>query len=158
MSFCQTKCTAYLGNNNIGLASTESVLQYSQGFFASQMPKNQHLQGCYTQEETFEMAQSLGLDMSDDIQTDPEPVFTCYSSTSSRSSTFISNFQDLSVNTTKPVNESDCGTVEEATSVNANLTVRGLEKTVDRMVQKIYQEKYRFDSVYHPKRADTGLY
>ena len=158
MSFRQTKCTAYIGNNNIGLASTESVSQYSQGFIASQKPKNQHLQGCSTQGETFEMAQSLGLDMSDDIQTDPEPVFTCNASTSSRSPTFVSNFQDLSVNTTKPVNESDCSTVEEATSVNANLTVRGLEKTVDRMVQKIYQEKYRFDSVYHPKRADTGLY
>lgn len=155
MSFHQTKCTAYIGNDNIGLESTESGLPYSQGFIASQMPKNL---GCYTQDETFGMAQPLVQDMSDDIQTDPDLGFTHTSSTSSRSPTIISNFQDLSVNTTKPVNDSEYSTVEEATPVNANLTAQRLEKTVDRMVQEIYQGKYRFEFVYHPKRQTKGLY
>lgn len=158
MNFHQTKCTAYRGNDNIGLASRESASPYSRGFSASQSPKSQHLQGCYTQEETFEMAQPLGLDKSDGIHSDSDPVFTCTSSTSSRSPTFIPNFQDLSVNTTKSINDSECSVVEEATPVKANLTVQGLEKTIDRMVQEIYQEKYRFDSVYHPKRLAKGLY
>ena len=103
------------------------------------------------------MAQPLGLDKSEGIHTDPDPVFTCTSSTSSRSPMLISNFQDLSLNTGKPLNESECSTVEEATPVNANLTVQGLEKTVDRIVQEIHQEKYRFDSVY-PKKPAKGLY
>lgn len=159
ISFHHTKCTACKGNDNIDLASVESASQaYSQGFIASQTPKNQHLRGCYTQEKTFEMAQPLSLDKSEGIHTDPDPVFTCTSSTSSRSPTLISNFQVLSVNTRKPVNESECSTVEEATPDNANLTVQGLEKTVDRMVQEIYHAKNRFDSVYHPKRAAKGLY
>ena len=154
-----TRCTACKGNDNIGLASVESVSRpYSQGFNASQTPENQHLQGCYSLEETFEMAQPFGLDKSEGIHTDPDPVFTSTSSTSSRSPTLISNFQDLSVNTRKPVNESECGTVEEAAPDNANLTVQGLEKTVDRIVQEIHQEKYRFDSVYHPKKPAKGLY
>ena len=158
MSFHQTKCTACTGNDNIGLASTESPSPYLQGFIASQTPKNQQLLGYYTQEKTFEMAQPLGLDMSDDIQTVCDPVFTCNSSTSSRSLTFIPNFQDLSVKTTKPIRDSECSTVEEATPVNANMTVQGLEKTIDKMVQEIYHEKYRFYSVYHPKKPAKGLY
>ena len=110
------------------------------------------------QEKTFEMAQPLALDKSEGIHTDPDPVFTCTSSTSLRSPTLISNFQDLSVNTRKPVNKPECSAVEEATPDNSNLTVQGLEKTVDRIVQEIYHAKYRFDSVYHPKRAAKGLY
>lgn len=153
ISYHQKKCAAYLGNDNIARASTKSGLLCSQGFIALQMPVNQHLLECYTQDETFEMSQPLV------IQTDPGPVFTCTSSTSSRSPTFILNIQDLSVNTAKPINDSECGTVEGATPVNnANLTVEGLEKTVDRMVQVIYQGKCRFDFVYHPNRQAKGLY
>ena len=159
MRFHQTKCTAHIEDDNIGFASTESGLPYSQGFIASETPKNQHLLGCYTQDETFEMAQPLVKDMSDGIQNYPGPVFTCTSVTSSRSPTFISDFQDLSVNTTAPVNDSECSTVEGASPVHANLTVmQGLEKTVDRMVQVICQGKCRFDYVYHPNRQAKGLY
>ena len=152
-SFHQTKSAVYIGHDNIGLASTESGSVYSQGFIASQTPKNRHLLGFYTQDETIEMAQPLDKDMSASVQTDPD-----ISNTSSRSSAFISNFQDLSMNTSKPVNDSACSTVEKATPVNANLTLQGLEKTVDRMVQEIYQGKGRFDYVYHPKRQAKGLY
>ena len=161
MHFHQTKCTAHIEDDNIGFASTESGLPYSQGFIASETPKNQHLLGCYTQDETFDMAQPLVKDtcMSDGIQNYPGPVFTCTSVTSLRSPTFISNFQDLSVNTTAPVNDSECSTVEGASPVHANLTVvQGLEKTVDRMVQVICQGKCKFDYVYHPNRQAKGLY
>lgn len=159
ISYHQKKCAAYLGNDNIARASTKSGLLCSQGFIALQTPVNQHLLACCTQDETFEMSQPLVLDKSHDIQTDPDPVFTCTSSTSSRSPTFILNIQDLSVNTAKPINDSECVTVEGATPVNnVNLTVEELEKTVDRMLQVIYQGKCRFDFVYHPNRQAKGLY
>ena len=159
VSFYQTKCTAYAGNDNTGLASTEDESPYSQGFIASQVSKNHHLPGCYTQDEILKMTQPLVQDMSDDIQTDPDPAFTCTSVTYSRSPTFGSDFQDLILNTTKPINDSECSTVDGATPVNENLTVvQGLEKTVDRMAQEICQGKCRFDYVYHPNRQAKGLY
>lgn len=158
-SYYQTKYTAYVGNDNTGWASTESESPYSQGFFASQVPKNHHLPGCYTQDEILKVTQPLVQDMSDDIQIDPDPVFTCTSVTSSRSPTFGSSFQDLILNTTNSINNSECSAVDGATPVNENVTVvQGLEKTVDRMVQEICQGKCRFDYVYHPNRQTKGLY
>ena len=154
-SFHQTKCTAYsIGNDNIGLESTESGSPYLQDFISSNTPKSKHQLGCYTQDETFDMAQPLVKDMSASIQTDPDLGFTHASSTSSRSPTIISNSQDPVVNTTKTINASECSTLEGATP---DLTVQGLEKIVDRMVQETYQGKYRFDYVYHPNRQGKGL-
>ena len=158
MSFHQTKYTAYsIGNDNIGLESTESGSPYLQDFISSNTPKSKHQLGCYTQDEAFDRAQPLVKDMSASIQTDPDLGFTHASSTSSRSPKIISNSQDPVVNTTKTINASECSTLEGVTLDNAYLTVQGLEKTVDRMVQEIYQGKYRFYYVYHPNRQGKGL-
>ena len=150
----QKKCATYLENENIVLASTDSELQNSQVFTALQNPLNQNVLLCSAPDGTFEMMQPLNVHQ--DVQDDIDSSFTCTSNISSMASTFSSNIQDVTANTTREINDFESSAVEGFTRDDANLATQGLEKAVDRMVHVIYKGQCRFDFVYNPNRQAKG--